>query len=664
MKSRKICIEKKFSKYIFKKELSLLKTKSKSPSLATATDSPKSSNHKTSKKYRKSSELNGTSTKIFVPIINDENDPFSFDNKTNIKENPFLSNIKQKHLFAMNINKTDTQITPSLFNNDIKSNSFMTLSSKIKANNNLANFAETNMNSNFFDSKSDINEKNNTIFSNTLINTDLYDSFLHSISASSSNSNSSTNIKNNSNNKNSNNSKLSNEDKNNSENFNFYSLENLSEKEKVIIQALIDLNKDNLYKKEEEIDNFDFDLEDYYFNKKYKNILSSYSSEEDIEFEKNVYEFIDNRIKLYFKNYKKSKSHVLDEKKNEIKKFNYEIKKILIYEQKIEKFSCIGFKSIVMSLFSLIIDLLSNSNFSLHLKRIKNKDMHILPFNNDKFIFITLMGKYNKIKELCPYIEKDFKDIIENFQNEKKMKISLSDLFTDLYWDYAFKIHNINNKFINGFLSNNNNNNLTQEESKSAMGQIIDILISCEIPYKKNIGELLSLPYMNKESIFLMNYILKYKKNYNTHIINNNPLIEKKEEISYINKENKENEEKEINDNNKEQKEYNENNTENFSLEEVYNYILADDGNEQKNKKKNKRHKRRRKNKNDNDKNKENNKENEKNINNTNMTCDDDNYIDPVVEEFVQYFKDFNKTNVDCVKIKPVISEEWIKSIS
>ena len=99
-------------------------------------------------------------------------------------------------------------------------------------------------------------------------------------------------------------------------------------------------------------------------------------------------------------------------------------------------------------------------------------------------------------------------------------------------------------------------------------------------------------------------------------------------------------------------------------MEEVYNYILADDGNEQKNKKKNKRHKRRRKNKNDNDKNKENNKENEKNINNTNMTCDDDNYIDPVVEEFVQYFKDFNKTNVDCVKIKPVISEEWIKSIS
>ena len=39
--------------------------------------------------------------------------------------------------------------------------------------------------------------------------------------------------------------------------------------------------------------------------------------------------------------------------------------------------------------------------------------------------------------------------------------------------------------------------------------------------------------------------------------------------------------------------------------------------------------------------------------------------IDPVVEEFIQYFVEFNKNNCeDFIKIKPKISEKWIKSIS
>ena len=58
------------------------------------------------------------------------------------------------------------------------------------------------------------------------------------------------------------------------------------------------------------------DLEDYYFNKKYKNILTSYSPEEDLEFEKNVYEFIVNRINLYKKSFKKAMRQDSEEKKN------------------------------------------------------------------------------------------------------------------------------------------------------------------------------------------------------------------------------------------------------------------------------------------------------------------------------------------------------------
>ena len=59
-----------------------------------------------------------------------------------------------------------------------------------------------------------------------------------------------------------------------------YSLNNLSEKERIVIEALIELKKDNVKKEYDEVDNLDFDLEEYYNNKKYKNIASAFSSDQ------------------------------------------------------------------------------------------------------------------------------------------------------------------------------------------------------------------------------------------------------------------------------------------------------------------------------------------------------------------------------------------------
>ena len=70
-KSHNICIENKFSEYIYTKELNLIKSKSKSPSLATATDSPKSNDEKDFKNLRISKKHN-ESKNIFVPILNIE----------------------------------------------------------------------------------------------------------------------------------------------------------------------------------------------------------------------------------------------------------------------------------------------------------------------------------------------------------------------------------------------------------------------------------------------------------------------------------------------------------------------------------------------------------------------------------------------------------------
>jgi len=157
---------------------------------------------------------------------------------------------------------------------------------------------------------------------------------------------------------------------------------------------------------------------------------------------------------------------------------------------------------------------------------------------------------------------------------------------------------------------------------------------------------------MNKENVFLMNYILKYKQSYN--LTNDNNIIEKKDEnINEVEKNNDKNNDTDELPINKDT------NTENYSLEEVYNYI-QNDNKDQKGKKRNKKHKKKKKNKINEIKNPENN-------NDTIIQNGDDkenHQVDPVVEEFIQYINDFVKTNSNCIKIKPVISKEWIKSIS
>ena len=144
-----------------------------------------------------------------------------------------------------------------------------------------------------------------------------------------------------------------------------------------------------------------------------------------------------------------------------------------------------------------------------------------------------------------------------------------------------------------------------------------------------------------------MSYIIKFKTNAN-------PFEIKKLYLEQCNGNNKNNS-KNCENYNKNKKSIENKNTDNFSLEDFYKYIQEDNENK-KGKKKNKKRQKKKKNK------KENIYDNENdNINNLN----DSNYeVDPIVEEFIQYFIEFNKNNIKCVKIKPVLSQEWIKSIS
>ena len=599
------------SKYLFSEEFNFVKRKNKSKS-------PLSKKNEKYPGYYENQDLFSSST-------NEDNCPFLIESKININDNPFLSHINKKQNFSMK------------------------LRSRITLNDNISKFIE-----NEFEQRINIYNNNLNLFSNSLINTNMLynDEIMNSFSTPNFSINFEKEKKSNESKEKGSilNPKIIKEDKKEISDKNSIISDTLSEKEKIVIEALISLDED--YHKNGDDDKKENEFQEFDFEKLYKKSPNS-SKEEIFEYEKKLYinDFIDKRIKQYYDYYKKNKTYRLDETQKELNNFQKEINDILLLEESNEKYLFFSFKSIILGINNLIIFWLSNSYFRIYLNKIKEQKISLSLDNNINLdIFIELMDKYNIIKDICQYLEKDFKTIIDNFQNKKKIKFCLCELLTDLYWDFLFKNHHINNLFTKGYSLNNTKNNVIFEEAKLSLKNIIDILIVCDTPYKKNIGEMLNLPYIKKDNIFIMSYIIKYKTNANPFEIrrlcleqNNNNLSNGNNKFSESNK----------------TKKIENKNTDNFSLEEVYKYIQGDNESKKGKRKKKRQKKRRNKNENNNENN------NDNNENNTNDNYDEYNYEpDPIVEEFIQYFIEFNKNNIKCVKIKPVLSQEWIKSIS
>ena len=587
-------LEKKLGKYLFSKDLKIPKrNKSRSPSSSNSADDIE--NLKIDKKLDLFDKKDNN--KLFGK------NHILFESKLKMSENPFLSSVKKNQNFT---NKSLIEKGRDVF---------MKLSSKIIINDNLSDFIENNLFDDAF--------INSDIFTNNeILNNDLK------------------------------NNKINNDKKEETQKNPFIApAGNIIDKEKIVIEALAALDKDYMNNKDKNLVMIkleDFDIEKNYFEEIFEiNTKESDSEEKKLEYKqkKHVYETIDNRIKLYYNYYRKNKSYKINETEIELNNYKKEITDILAIETLNENYLFFGFKSIVISLYLLIIRRLSNSHFKIYLNSIKEDNINL-------DIFIELMEKYNTLKDICPFLEKDFKEIIEIYQQKKGVKFCLCELLTDLYWDYVFKIHKINNMFISCYKLDNIKKNVIFEEAKHAMKSIIDILIVNDTSYKKNIGEQLKLPYMKKENLFLMCYINKSKKIVNPFEIKN-PFIERIDKN--LEKENSNSEK--INstevkntsllnfkDTGQDKKAENNKNPENLSLEEVYKYIVGDMSNE------NKKHKKK------NRKKKKKNKTEEIQIVQT---------FDPIVDEFIQYFIEFNKNNCEhYTKIRPNISEEWIKSLS
>lgn len=361
----------------------------------------------------------------------------------------------------------------------------------------------------------------------------------------------------------------------------------------------------------------------------------------------------------------------------------------------------ISIKAIIISLINLINEWVGK-NISLYFSGENSTD------EIGSEIFSEIYNEYIVMCNICSILEQDFITSFDIFRRTYKLNFDLCDLFKDIFWDFIFRVKVLNSKFVNFYGENEND-----ESTKDILKKIVDVLWSLDYPYKKKVAECLSISCILNEKIYLANYICDYKaklnqknreinnsltnfgNNDNSASINNgasnvnnyknskiireldpNVLVQnekgkkiverfKQKESSLPDFEQDNN--KSISTNNSTNSINSNNKKINYfeSLDDLYNYIVSETANHNKNvsstnkatsntKKKGK---------------KKNKKKKDQNINNTNTmeatapNANSNNERDLVVDMFKTELCTKVTNANDVQKIKPNISNKWIKSI-
>ena len=394
-------------------------------------------------------------------------------------------------------------------------------------------------------------------------------------------------------------------------------------------------------------------------------------------------------------------------------------------------FEFIAIKSIMISIANLMTELI-NSYLAKNEKLMmisENKGDRNFDFDFGKEelniieanIFEDIYNDFVTQSNLCSSeLEEFFIISLDCFRKKYQMNFTLSELFTDIFWNSIFHNKELCTLYINSYL-----NNEIYGDIKNSLKNIAKIILKVNIPLKHQIVELLGLHQLEEgEKTDLMTLIESQKKKYHWEItksekekekLNKINLIKKDEEVNLntnsndSNNEDKNNEKKNNNivniDNIKfnvikandisafkkeKQKQalnesktsninYNDNNKENFkekqkenkekedihkndlkkknndndnimdfehkTVDEIYNYINGDKIVKNKRKKKSRKNKKAKK---------------EENIVEENQ----EEIVDSIVLQFKQDLSDKLIHARYITKIKPILSEEWIKIIS
>ena len=467
----------------------------------------------------------------------------------------------------------------------------------------------------------------------------------------------------------------------------------LAEKEKIFLHCLLKISEEaNTSKKIFDCSNLEFEAEEMKFHDAIGRV---------------VHQLMHNKIRLnnpcmYYKNI------------NNSCKISHENIDKLINKEKTtnKKLEFIAIKSIIISISSFTSELIEN--YFVYLKNrinIFNFDEEDLNYVLNCEIFPHMYDDYEDILNICSIIERDFSKSLNWFREKYQMNFFLYDLFTDIFWNAIFH----KKQFCKAFLQNFNCEKI-DKNTQDVFDQIISILFELNIPLKRQISELLGIrnKVEDDEKYDLLSLLISEKKLNNTlnlcdnikECLNINNIINSKiktsnqekgietfidineenineltnfENIKYGYEKTKEDiqsiknniitkeKEKENNDIKEIKKtkttqttttlsnnsisisnsipSLNENNNislENKTIDEICDYINSDTNEKSKNKRKHK-------------------KKNKKIIEEP-LEENNNNYeLDPIVEQFKN---ELSITNTNNQKIKPVISSDWLTSIT
>ena len=218
---------------------------------------------------------------------------------------------------------------------------------------------------------------------------------------------------------------------------------------------------------------------------------------------------------------------------------NIEIFQNLKEENKFYEF--IAIKSIMISITNLMKELIHNyldKNKKLMMIS-ENKEDRKFDFGKEEMniieanIFEDIYNDFVSKSNLCSSdLEEFFILSLDCFRKKYQMNFTLSELFTDIFWNSIFHNKELCTLYINSYL-----NNEIYGDIKISLKNIAKIILKVNIPLKHQIVELLGLHQIEaKEKTDLMTLIESQKKKYHWEITKSEKEKEKLNKINFIKK--------------------------------------------------------------------------------------------------------------------------------
>ena len=301
-------------------------------------------------------------------------------------------------------------------------------------------------------------------------------------------------------------------------------LENLELKDQILLSVIHTINED-LTNSKKNLILFEICLEN--------NDIDKINKTKSV----NIYNAINREIHIILhgkKNLEKKNCIFLTEP--DINTYELSILKNSLYDKKIcnlketnKIFEFIAIKTLMISFTNYMNELIDS-----YMQNIENE-------NNNEEMYIGIYKDFVKKSNICSELEEALEYSLGSFKNKYQMNFTLSELFTDIFWNSIFHNKSLCKLFIDTY------SNINDIEKKINLEKIRKVIFGMNIPLKHHIIDLLGLRHIEQdEKNDLMTLIAEMKNEYHYKIMKLEK--EKEKEIEKEKMENKN--ENEININN------------------------------------------------------------------------------------------------------------------